>query len=255
MKKQTLALFVSGFLVLLLALVVAKANPIQALQTLATGSLGSPRAISGTLKESTPLLLAGCAVFIALKAGLFNIGVEGQLVVGACAASFVGTHIQGLPGFILGCVVAIIVGGLWALPAGLIKAYRNGHEVITTIMLNNIAVAMTDFLVAGPMRDKAGESASTADIYKSTRLNDLLSIGDLQVNQALIVGIVSAILLGLWLKKTIAGYELRAVGANPVAAEFAGMKTKKITVSAMVVSGMIAGLAGALQVFAFEGRF
>lgn len=255
MKKQTWALFLIGFGIILGALLLAKADPIEAVKTLVTGSFGSPRAISGTLKETTPLLLAGCAVFLALRAGLFNIGVEGQLVIGACAAAAVGSRVHGLPGFLLGITVATIAGGLWALPAGLIKAYRNGHEVITTIMLNNIAVALTDYLVAGPLRDPKAESPTTVSIPDAGKLRDIISIGDLQVNQALIIGIVIAIGLGIWLKKTTAGYELRATGANPIAAQFAGIKTKRVTISAMAVSGMIAGLAGALQVFAFEGRF
>ena len=258
MKKispQVWIVVAAGIAVILGALVLAKANPAEAIRTLGTGSFGSMRALSGTLKETTPLLVAGCAVYLALQAGLFNIGVEGQLVMGACTAAAVGVKMPTPAGFFVGCAAAMIVGGLWALPAGWIKAYRGGHEVITTIMLNNIAIYLTDALVIGPLKDPAAAYPTTESLSKATRLASAVKANDLQINFALLVGVGIAVGMAIWLKKTKPGYELRATGANATAAKFAGVDTKRVTLSAMVVSGAIGGLAGALMVFAHEFRF
>jgi simple sugar transport system permease protein len=210
------------------------------------------RVFSGTLKEMTPLLITGLAVFLALKAGLFNIGVEGQFLVGAASGAAVALRVPGLTGVILGILVGMAAGALWALPAGLIKAYRNGHEVITTIMLNNIAGLMTAALVAGPLKDPKQAAPTTAVL--SSRLPNL-SGPPLTISFALLLGIVIVAITAFWLKRTVAGYELQAVGANPTAARFAGVHPPRVMLTAMLVSGAIAGMGGALQVVAYEGRF
>jgi ABC-type uncharacterized transport system permease subunit len=244
-----------GFGLITAAIIAAGASPIEALQGLLKGSLGSPNAISGTLKETTPLLMAGVAVYIALRAGLFNIGVEGQLTVGACACAFVVLRLPGAVGIVFGTLVGMVAGAIWALPAGLIKAYKGGHEVITTIMLNNVAGLLTMALVSGPMKDPAQEGTTTANIAAGSELPHLVSGGPWTISPALLFGIVASIGLAYWLKSRVAGYELRAVGANPTAAATAGINAKQVIVRAMVASGAIGGLAGALQVLAFEHRF
>jgi general nucleoside transport system permease protein len=123
----------------------------------------------------------------------------------------------GALGIVLGIVVGMIFGGLWALPAALIKAYKGGHEVITTIMLNNVAMLLTTALVAGPWRDPAQESPSTASVGENTYLPVLLQFGDLQISSGLLVGVIVALSLWWWLRRTVSGYELQAVGANPTA--------------------------------------
>jgi len=255
MNWRLVALIVGSLALLAGAVMMAGASPAVALSTLFKGSLGSPQAISGTLRESTPLLIAGLAVFLSLRAGLFNIGVEGQLIVGACACSVIALRFPGPIGIILGTLGAMIAGALWALPAALIKAYRNGHEVITTIMLNNIAGYFTGYLVAGPIRAPGQQNTTTADITPSTHLPNVFNNGPLTVNIGIFVGIVLAILAALWLKRTVAGYELQTVGANSTAAKLAGIRTERVIVKAMLASGAIAGLGGAIQVLAYEGRF
>jgi len=249
------ALITGALAILAGALLVAHESPLVCLQTLIHGSLGSPVAIGGTLRETTPLLIAGLAVFIALRAGLFNIGVEGQLLCGAAACAFVALHIPNAFGMILGLLVGMAAGALWALPAGLIKAFRNGHEVITTIMLNNVALYFTSALVSGPMKDKTQQDTATPNLAAATRMPWIYNHPPVQVNCALVLGVIVAIGMAIWLKKTVAGYELQAVGANPTAAKFAGISTQRVTVLAMSVSGAIGGLAGAVQVLAYEGRF
>lgn len=219
------------------------------------GSLGTPSAIGGTLRETTPLLIAGLAVYLALRAGLFNIGVEGQLLVGALASSLVALKIHGIAGVLIGIVAAMLAGALWSWPAGLIRAYRNGHEVITTIMLNNVALLMTTYLVAGPFKAPGTEEPSTALLGPGDSLGAIWSSGNLQVNVGLALAVFVAAAVAFWLKRTVPGYELQAVGAGPGAARFAGIDPKRTIVRAMLASGAIAGFAGAVQVFAYEHRF
>lgn len=249
------ALCLGGLALLWVAILATGAQPLEAIQALLKGSLGSPAAISGTLRETTPLLIAGIAVYLALRAGLFNIGVEGQFTVGACAAAAVALRFPGAVGMFLGCGAGMLAGALWAYPAGWIKAYRGGHEVITTIMLNNVAAFLTTALVAGPLKDPTQESTTTANIADATKLSHLYHSGPWTINSGLLLGVLGAIGLGWWLRKTVSGYELRAVGANPTAAATAGIDAKRVMVGAMAASGAIGGLAGAIQVLAFQHRF
>ncbi|CAN5424390.1 ABC transporter permease [soil metagenome] len=237
-------------------LLVTHFSPFAAASTLVSGSFGSAHAISGTLRETTPLLFAGLAVFLALRAGLFNIGAEGQLLVGAAATAAVALKIPGFLGIALGLIAGMVAGALWAWPAGLIRAYRNGHEVITTIMLNRVASLATDWLVGsqGPLRDPATGSTTTAVLPHASRLPDLVK-PPLAVSSGLLIGLLLTVALWWWLGRTVSGYELRATGANPIAARFAGIEPKRVMVRAMLASGALAGLGGAVQVLAFEGRF
>ena len=254
-KFQVPLLITVALLVILGSLLLTGKSIPAALSQLITGSLGSTNALSGSLREAAPLLILGAAVFLALKAGLFNIGAEGQFLVGACFGSFFVIKVPGPLGVVAGCIAGALAGALWALPAGWIRAYRNGHEVITTIMLNAVAINLTKAIVAGPMKGADQNSPSTSLLAQSSRLTPLFKIGNFEFPQSVVLGIIIIIGLAWWLKKTTAGYELRATGANSTAAEFAGINTRRTMMNAMVVSGAIAGLAGVLQVTQFEGRF
>jgi simple sugar transport system permease protein len=249
------ALLCGALAILVGALVSAGVSPAVATSALLQGSLGGPGPIAGTLRETTPLLLAGIAVYLALRAGLFNIGVEGQLVVGAAATAGVALRITGIAGVLLGVCAGAVAGALWAFPAGWIRAYRNGHEVITTIMLNNIALFFTSWLLSGVLKDPKQESPTTAVLSESTRLPNIYNNPPLTINSGLLLGLIGCALLAFWLRRFVAGYELQAVGANPRAAEFAGIDPRRTMLFAMLSSGAIAGVAGAVQVLAFEGRF
>ncbi len=255
MNGKITALIAGALAILATGLLISGVSPMEATKTLFQGSLGSLGAFSGTLKETAPLLILGLGVYIALKAGLFNIGVEGQFLVGATLAATVGLRVQGPVGILLSILVACLGGMLWALPAGLIKAYRNGHEVITTIMMNYVAGRFTDFLVQGPLKAAGSQEASTADLATDTRIPALINSGAFELGWSICVGVIGVIMLWFWMRKTVAGYELQAVGANPTASKFAGISAKKIQVWAMSLSGGIAGIAGAFQVLAYEGRF
>jgi len=245
-------LVLGGAALLLGAIWLAGASPAAVAKDLLQGSFGDPAHISRTLIKTTPLLIAGIAVFIGLRAGLFNIGVEGQLVVGALACAVVAIRLPGATGAFLGAAAGMIAGGLWALPAAVIKAYRGGHEVITTIMLNSVAGFLTVYLTAGPLKAPGEDHPTTADV--STRLPGL-TFGDLSLNYGLFAALALVFALAYFLRRRVAGYELEAVGANPVAAEFAGIDRRRVVLMAMASSGAVAGLAGVVQVLAFEGRF
>lgn len=237
------------------ALMVAGVVPAEALGKMFGDALFTPAGLRNTFRESTPLLILGVAVFLALRAGLFNIGADGQFVMGACAGAAAVLAVPGPAGIALGIVVGPLAGALWAWPAGAIKAYRGGHEVITTIMLNNIAFFLTTFLAKGIMRDPGQQSPTTPRLEPSSTLPNLLVDGPFRLNIALFLGLATVPILAWWLKRTIGGYELQATGGNPRAAETAGIEVKKVTLRAMVASGALAGLAGVVQVMAYDNRF
>lgn len=255
MNWKQIVLALAGFALIIGALTLAGAIPAEAFKTVVQKVFTRPEGWRDIFRETTPLLLLGCSVFLALKAGLFNIGADGQFVIGALAAVAVALQNFGPLTIPLAIIAGILAGGLWAVPVGLIKAYRGGHEVITTIMLNNIAFLFSAFMVNGLLQDKESQSPTTAYIAESAKLPNLIQNGPFRMNVALIFSAV--VVIGLWwyLKRTVGGYELNATGANPKAAKFAGIQTEKIIVRAMSTSGAIAGLAGALQVLAYENRF
>lgn len=255
MNARILWLVLGSIGVVLGALAVCHVGPGVAFAALLKGSLGTPNGITKSLENTTPLLLAGIAVFLALRAGLFNIGAEGQFLVGALACTAVALKFPGVVGIVLGTVAAIAAGAAWAWPAGAIKAYRGGHEVITTIMLNSVATLLTGYMVgSGPMRAGGGDT-TTASLTDATRLPAVIHSGAFSLNIALPLAVAMTAALGWWLRKTVSGYELRAVGANPTAALYAGVDPRKTAVRAMLASGAVAGFAGAVQVLAYEGRF
>lgn len=249
------ALAIGAFIIVVVAILATGVSPGDAVKQFVDGSMGGPAAWRQTFREMTPLLVAGLAVFLALKSGLFNIGADGQLVVGAAAAAAVSIGVPGPLGVVLGCLAAMAAGAAWAFPAAWIKAYRGGHEVISTIMLNNIATYFTVWLAAGPMRDQNQQSATTVLIPRPSWLPDLVDAPPFRLSWTVVIGLLAVLGLALWLKKTVAGYELSATGANPSAAETAGVDIKRVTVKAMMASGAIAGLAGAFLVSAYEHRF
>lgn len=259
MNARLIVLVIAAFAMLMGALALVGAAPSDAWHAVISGSFGSSKALSGTIKETTPLLIAGLAVYIALRAGLFNIGVEGQLLVGACAAAAIGLAMPNWVGMVLAVLAAMIAGALWAWPAAAIKVYRGGHEVISTIMLNQLALLLTAFVVKGPLQSPNTESPTTADLAPGVRMPWLIQHGSgrdlMQVNLSILIGVVLLLGFGWWLARTLGGFELKATGANPTAAEFAGVKTKSVMLRSMLFSGAIAGLAGACQVLAYEGRF
>ncbi|MDX1521161.1 MAG: ABC transporter permease [Anaerolineae bacterium] len=238
-------------------LVVSNASPVDAYAALYKGAFGNIKALGRTLEKSTPLILSGLAVAFAFKAGLFNIGGQGQLLMGALAAGVAGYAITGLPAVIhipLALLIGMVVGGLWGAIPGALKAYTGSHEVIVTIMMNFIAINLTDYLADGPLKDSSGGGggviARTPPIEPSAAIPTLGT-----VPTGFLMAVVIAAITWYVLQRTTIGYEIRTVGLNPDAARYAGIKVARTIILTMFLSAVFAGMGGAIETLGVVGRF
>jgi simple sugar transport system permease protein len=237
-------------------------NPFAAYAGLFEGAFGSVKALSETAVWASPYIFAGLAVSVAFKGGLFNIGAEGQLALGAVASAWVGYALPDLLGYPLPMIIhlplavgaGMLFGLIWGAIPGALKAYTGAHEVINTIMMNYIALNLVSFLLNGPMKDKnpLNVIARTPEIAESARIPVIFS--GLRVHWGFVLALLVAFLIWWLLWKTTLGFEIRTVGANPDAAKYAGINVKRIMTLAMALSGMLAGLAGAIEVTALNYR-
>jgi general nucleoside transport system permease protein len=268
------AFVVGGVVILLLG-----DNPIIAYSLLLSNSFGSLRDIGWTLHYATPLIFTGLAVMVAFRCGLLNIGAEGQLYVAAFATAWVGITFGGtvvdifgtkvdwswmsLPGYLLVplCMLAAIVaGGIWGAIPGILKAKFGSHEVINTIMLNFIAIAMVAYLTQYHYKVPGDAIQQTAPIGEAAhipKLNEFLTFlpHDVPLNVAFLLALLMCVVVYVFLWKTKWGYELRAVGENPSAAEYGGISTKKQIIIAMTISGALAGMVAIGEVLGKEHDF
>jgi len=204
------------------------------------------RPISESITKSIPYILAGLAVALGFRAGLFNIGAEGQFVIGGLCSVVVGYSITGLPAYIhlpLAILAGALAAGLWAAIAGLLKAWTGAHEVINTIMLNWLAFRLTEWLLREPL-EKAQGTHRTPEILPTAELPRLFP-HPIRLHAGLLVALAAAVFVYWFLWKTTWGFELRTVGANPNAARYGGINIGRNIVLAMLLSGALAGLAGA----------
>ncbi|RKH49801.1 ABC transporter permease [Corallococcus sp. AB050B] len=218
------------------------------------------RPLGEAAMKAALLTLTGLSVAVAFKVGLFNIGAQGQMIWGALAAALVGAHVS-LPGVLhvpLALIAAAVAGAAWASIAGVLKLKRGVHEVISTIMLNWVAVSLVDnWLVIGPLRAVAEGASSitgTAEILPSSQLPRLLGDSS-RLNLGFPLALATALGVWVWLSRTRSGYETRAVGLTPEAARAAGIPTLWRAGGAMALAGALAGLAGAVLVLGTEGRY
>jgi simple sugar transport system permease protein len=269
------AAFVAGGLIILLI----GDNPLEAYGWLLSSSFGSAKDIGWTLFYATPLIFTGLAVAVAFRCGLLNIGAEGQLYVAAFATAWVGIKFGGtvvnifgkdenwswmsLPWYVLVplCMLtAIVVGGFWGAIPGVLKAKFGSHEVINTIMLNFIAVALVSYLTQYHYKIPGDPILQTANIGTAAQipqLNQFLPFipKDVPLNIAFIIAIIMCILVYIFLWKTKWGYELRAVGENPSAAEYGGISVSKQIILAMTISGALAGMVAIGEVLGFRHNY
>jgi len=243
-----IALFIGGVLIKLQGL-----DPVVAYKSLFKTAFGSIEGIGATLGKSTPLVLSGLAVAVGLRAGLFNIGAQGQLLSGSLAAAWAGVTFDGLPGYIhipIALIIGAFFGSIVAGISGLLKAYRGVHEVITTIMLNSIVMAIADYLASGRLREPDQFLTRTSEIAESAKLPIFGSLPS---------GFFIAVILGvfIWwvLGRTTSGFRIETVGRNRHAAWYSGISVKRTVVSAMLVSGAIAGLGGAIETLGVTYRY
>jgi general nucleoside transport system permease protein len=220
------------------------------------GSLGGRSQISETLVSATPLILTGLAVAVPLRAALFNIGAEGQMIAGGMVAGLVGFSITGLPLLIhlpLAALAGIVAGGLYGWVPGILKARTGAHEVISTIMLNNIARLVSAWLISTALfrrPDRADPISRTVE--ESAQFPRFT--GALRVNTSLLMAIALAIFIFWLVERSTRGFELNAVGMNASAARTAGMNPDRVLVGAMTTGGAMAGAAGAAVVLGLQHR-
>ncbi|MEO8355735.1 MAG: ABC transporter permease [Chloroflexota bacterium] len=241
---------------------LVRGNALLAYYGLISGSFGSAKALSETAVWATPYIFGGLAVALAFKGGLFNIGAEGQLALGATFSALIGYALPLWLGFDIPAIIhlplAIIAGmaagALWAGIVGFLKAYTGGHEVINSIMMNYIALNTISFLLNGPMKDRNPNNviARTPLIAEGARMPEIFE--GLRIHWGFVFALVVAYLVWWMLNKTTLGFEIRTVGANPDAAKYAGINVKRIVILTMALSGMLAGLAGAIEVTGLNYR-
>lgn len=248
---------------------VSGANPFDAYQGLlcgvgiiCAGGENPALELSNTIVYLTPLITAGVAVALPFRAGLFNIGAEGQLLAGTIMCAVVGIKLGGLPGIALvplELIAGMIAGALWAGIAGVLKATVGAHEVVTTIMLNYVALWLVRFLIIGGPMQAPGAFSASSPISVDGRLptffpnSNTLQIFGLpssvyRVHTGLIIALAAAAVFAFLLWRTSLGYEIRAVGQSQKAARYAGVSVRRTIIVTMLIAGAFAGLAGAIQI-------
>jgi ABC-type uncharacterized transport system permease subunit len=221
--------------------------PLTAYGALLRGSLLGERALVSTAVAAAPLVLAGLAVGVGFKAGLFNIGASGQFLVGALSGAYVGASLADSPG-IVAIPVALLagagVGAAWGFIPGALKAWTGAHEVVTTIMLNYIAATLVSYLITGPLGAPGFSFARTGETGNASLP---ILIGD-NGHLGLLIALASVPIMWWLVWRSTLGFEIRTVGANPSAARYAGMRPGLLIVFTMTLCGLLAGLAGAGQI-------
>lgn len=251
-KFSILSIFL-GLLVGAIVLLISGNNPLEAYGAMIKGIIGKPKYIAWTIIKATPYILTGLSIAFAFKTGLFNIGAEGQFIIGALVATLVGYSVQ-LPAIIhipLTLILAAVAGGLWGAIAGFLKSKFGINEVIATIMLNWIAFYLSNFMVSNSFISVPNSEASV-NIQESASIgiDSLKSIVGpaTPVNLGIILTLILVFVVWFILTKTTLGFELRAVGHNKDAAEYAGIDVGKSILKSMAIAGLLAGVAGGIQV-------
>lgn len=251
----TLAALAVGAVMLLFL----KVNPLVAYQALWEGAFGSSNAFAETLVKATPLLLVGLGICISFRGDVINIGGEGQMIVGAILATWVGLTFTGLPGWLvitLSMLAGFLGGAIWGGIPGVLKAYFSVNEILSTVMMNAIAVQLMNFLLRGPMIDPS-QAELASKIPQTARLLEIFRLPRLvptRLHLGSLIAVILAILVYILLWRTTLGYRIRAVGQNPHASRYAGIKVQRYVVLALLLSGAFSGLAGATQVFGVNYR-
>ena len=227
--------------------------PVTAYSALVAGSLGSFNAVINTLVQATPLILTGLAVGIGFKAGLFNIGAQGQFLMGGLAAAAVGVATAGLPPIAaipLAVLAGMAAGLAYGFIPGFLKAFTGAHEVVTTIMLNYVAIQIIAYLASGPLRGENVGFARTDTITTAA----LPVLAGREGHIGIFFAAIAVPILAWLLYRSTLGFEIRTVGANPDAARYAGMHARLLIILTMSIAGLLAGLAGATEILGQVGH-
>jgi ABC-type uncharacterized transport system permease subunit len=244
-----------AFLVGAIVLLATGHSPIAAYGAILTGAFGDLYAVGQTLTQATPIIFTAIAFLFSFKAGLFNIGGEGQLLIGGFLAAFVGISFTGLPIYIhlpLALLAGAAGGALWGLIPAILKAKLDAHEIITTMMLSYVALYVTSYMVNYPFK-APGWVAETVPIAPSAELPRILQ--PTQLSGSIFLGLIVVALAAYVLQRTTLGYEIRAIGLNSAAARSNGINIQKGMILSLVISGAIAGLGGAGEILGVHHRY
>ena len=249
----------AALLVGAIMLVILDVNPVVAYRALIEGAFGSSNAVAETLVKATPLLLVGLGICIAYRGNVINIGGEGQMIVGSIVATWVGLQFTELPGWAMiaiAMLVGALTGSIWGGIPGLLKAYFNVNEILSTVMMNAIAVQLLNFVLTGPMIDPI-QSQNASQIPQTARLEEAYRLPRLvptRLHLGALIAVILAILVYILLWRTTLGYRIRSVGQSKTASRYAGIKVKRHIIIALMLSGAFAGLAGVTQVYGVNFR-
>jgi general nucleoside transport system permease protein len=241
-------------------LVLLKANPITAYAALLNGAVGSVYGITQSLVKATPLLLVGLGICIAFRASVINIGAEGQIVAGALMATWFPLTFRTWPGWLLipsTILMGFLAGSAWGFIPGILKARLKVNEILSTVMMNAIALQLMNLLIRGPLMDPSGVTAGTY-LAQSERLPTQVWLTRLvpqtQLHAGAILAVVLAILVYIFLWRTTIGYRIRAVGLNPDASRYAGINVPFYQALSLTLAGGLAGIAGVVEVIGVQHR-
>lgn len=237
-----------------LLIVLIGENPAHVYATLFRGAFGDMQKFAGTLLQATPIIVSGVAACLALRAGVFNIGVEGQLYLGGFAAAWVGFAFD-MPWFVhlpLGILAAMAAGALWILVPAWFRARYNANEVVSTILLNYVAVLLTSYFTIFLFKVPGGWS-ETPPIFPSAELPEIFAFS--RLNIGLFAGLALAVGLQFWFTRTSSGFEAMTMGSNMAYAEYSGIDVRRKIFLIMLVSGAIGGLAGGIETLGVHHRF
>jgi general nucleoside transport system permease protein len=266
----------AALLISAVLLIVLQVNPIDAYGAMAQGAFGNENATAETLVKAIPILFVAIGICVAFRAGMTNIGGEGQMVMGAVAGTAMALALPDAPGFVvvtMSLLAGFAAGALYGGIAGLLKAYFNVNEILTTIMLNQVAVQLMNYLLNGPLLDPTEAGANhipkTARIAEQAELGRLSftlpdAVGSLfgdtdlfgktRLHIGLVLAVILAIVIYVLLWRTIVGYRIRAVGENERASRYAGIRVKRYMLLSMLLAGGMAGLGGVVQVLGLTYR-
>ena len=259
-RKSLLPIIVNIGLALGLSMVliaISGSNPFAAIGALFNGAFGSRDKVLETLVQSTPLIGVGLAIALGFTGGIFNIGAEGQFVFGAVACGLVGTLFPGLPMVMyipLLLVVGMLAGAGWAVIPAIAKISRGVHEIISTIMMNYVALYIVHFLVNNYLK-VPGDVVAMERLLPAAVIPKVFPQGVSRLSFSFLIIVIFAVFVFVLLRKSVLGYEIRAVGLNPAAGNYSGIRIQRTMLITFLLSGALAGLAGGLEVIGLHGRY
>ncbi|MGZ3587193.1 MAG: ABC transporter permease [Candidatus Limnocylindrales bacterium] len=230
--------------------------PVRTYWAIIQGSLGSVNGLVDTFVSATPLILVGLAVGLCFKAGLFNIGGYGQFLLGALGAAAAGAALASAPAFVaipVALGVGVLAGAIYGFIPGFLKAYTGAHEVVTTIMLNYIALYIVSWAITGPLQAPGASFARSPDVGNAALPIVLLQGTGHEGHLGILLPFLAVPIIWWLLYRSTIGFEIRTVGSNPDAARYAGMRPRRLVVLALTLGGLLAGLAGATEILGVQG--